>query len=122
MATYFLLLRDAGAFPADISPAEIQAVIEKYMRWGNGLRERGLLVSSDKLRDGEGRMLRPGPNGPVVTDGPFTEAKEVLGGYFAVTASSYDEAEAIARTCPHLEYGGSIEIRVVDEMELERTA
>jgi hypothetical protein len=51
-----------------------------------------------------------------VTDGPYSEAAEVLGGYFAIEAASYDEAVEIARTCPHLTGGQWIEVRQVDSI------
>ena len=57
------------------------------------------------MRDGQVR----------VTDGPYAEVKEVVGGYFLIRASSYDVAVEIARTCPHLRYGGRIEVRQVDD-------
>ena len=61
MAKFVLMLRDQGTFGADMSPADIQAVIEKYIAWGEGLRQRGQLHLGEKLRDGEGRVLRPTP-------------------------------------------------------------
>jgi hypothetical protein len=48
-----------------------------------------------------------------IADGPFAEAKEVMGGFFVVEARSYDAAVKIAKTCPHLEFG-SLEIRAVE--------
>ena len=49
-----------------------------------------------------------------VVDGPYSEAKEILGGYFAIEAADYDEAVAISRDCPHLKYGERIELRAED--------
>ena len=51
-----------------------------------------------------------------VTDGPYSETKEVLGGYYIVAAESYDRAVDLARDCPHFEYGGTIEVREIDTM------
>ena len=48
-------------------------------------------------------------------DGPYTETKEILGGYFAVEAGSYDEAIELTRDCPHFDFG-SIEIREIEDM------
>ena len=95
----------------------MQKVIEKYMAWGSELREAGVIIDSDKLTDEPGRVMR-GQGGQVrVTDGPYSETKEVLGGYYIIVADSYDEAMRHApRDCPQLEYGGTIEIRQVDEM------
>jgi hypothetical protein len=51
-----------------------------------------------------------------VTDGPYSESKEVLGGYYMIEAASYDKAIEHARDCPQLEYNGTIEVRQVDMM------
>ena len=54
-------------------------------------------------------------NGQVrVVDGPYAEAKEVVGGYFLIEAADYDEAVEISKGCPHLKYGGRIELRQID--------
>src|SRR2546425_12856267 len=54
-------------------------------------------------------------NGRVVADGPFAESKEAIGGYFLLQVNSLDEAIAIAKTAPSLEYGTQIEVRPVAE-------
>jgi hypothetical protein len=51
-----------------------------------------------------------------VTDGPYSETKEVLGGYYIVSADSYERAIDLARDCPHFDYGGAIEVRELDTM------
>ena len=51
-----------------------------------------------------------------MTDGPYSETKEVLGGYFTIEAASYDQAIERLRDCPHLLFGGTIELRQVDVM------
>lgn len=104
---------------ASMSPEEIQAIVQRYKAWGDGLAEQGRLVGSDKLADGEGRVLRSTDAGVRVLDGPFAEAREVIGGYFTVRADDYDEAVEIARTCPHVELGGTVEVRRVDTLHLD---
>ena len=49
-----------------------------------------------------------------MTDGPFAESKEVLGGFFIIAAASYDEAVEIAKTSPHVKYGASTHVRQID--------
>ena len=116
MPRYMLLLHDDPSAWATISPQQMQQAIEKYIAWGAKLRSAGILVSSDKLTDDPGRVVR-GKNGQVrVTDGPFSEAKEVLGGYYTIEATNYDEAVRQVQDCPHLDHGGTIEIRQVDEV------
>jgi hypothetical protein len=58
-----------------------------------------------------GRVIRPEPARPRVTDGPFIEAKEAMGGFYLIEAANYDEAVARAMDHPHLAHGGSLEIR-----------
>jgi len=114
MANYMFLLYDNPEAWADISPEEMQRAIEKYNGWAAGLSSQGKLVGSEKLKDGEGRVLERKGEKTRVLDGPYSETKEIVGGYFTISAADYDEAVAIAEGCPHLEYGGMVEIRAVD--------
>ncbi|MDA8016945.1 MAG: YciI family protein [Thermoanaerobaculia bacterium] len=114
MADYMLFLYDNPEDFAQFSPEEIQAIIAKYGAWAEDLEKRGKLLGGDKLTDGEGRVLRNAGGSVRLTDGPFSETKEILGGYFKIQAESYDEAVAIARTCPHLEFEATVEIRRTD--------
>lgn len=114
----FLLYNDPAPF-LSMSPPEIQKAIEKYVAWGDKLRDAGVLVGSDKLADDPGKVVRRRGGSADVTDGPYSETKEILGGHFTVRAASYDEAVALTRDCPHLDYGGTIEVRQIDEMGIE---
>lgn len=115
MPRFLLVARDDGTvFPA-LSPAEMQAVIARYVAWSQALRESGALQVGEKLRDGEGRVVSSGDRGLVVTDGPFCEAREVMGGIWVVEARDYPGAVEMASDCPHLEFG-SLEIRQVEEL------
>ena len=114
MADYLLLLRDEPSEYFDtISPEEMQAIIARYTAWRDQLAERGQLVGTNKLTDGEGRVMRRVDDKVRVVDGPYSEAKEIVGGYFLVSAESYEAAIEIAEACPHLDYG-SVEIREVE--------
>jgi hypothetical protein len=118
MPRYMLLLHEAPTGPvAELSPAEIQAVIARYKAWRQGLGER--IESGEKLKEEGGRALRrqdrAGDAGKIrVLDGPYTEAKEILGGYFLLRAGSYDEAVKLSESCPHLDFGW-IQIREIEE-------
>ncbi len=114
MPRYVLLLHDAPEALAALSPEQIQQVIQKYVAWGERLRVAGVLQGGEKLTDEPGRVMR-GNGGQVrVTDGPYSETKEVLGGYYIVAADNYDRAVDLARDCPHFEYGGTLEVREID--------
>ena len=70
-------------------------------------------LSGHKLVDGEGRVMRGRVGSAQVTDGPYAEAREVIGGLFIVEARGYEEVVALCQDCPHLEFG-SIEIREIE--------
>ena len=114
MPKYMLLLHDDPPSFADASPDEMQSIVEEYVAWRRSLEEQGRLVGGEKLADEGGRILTANGAGVHVVDGPFAEAKEVLGGYFTIEASSYDEAIEISKGCPHLKYGERIELREID--------
>ena len=116
MPRFMLLLHDSADGFSAMSPQQMQQVIEKYTAWGDGLRGSGVMLDGQKLADEPGRIMRSSGGQVRITDGPYSETKEVLGGYYTVQAADYDGALAIARGCPHLEYGGTIEVRQIDEM------
>ena len=107
----FMLFIRGGDPDSNFSPEEMQAIIQKYVNWAGRLRESGKLVESEKLCD-DGRVLSV-KSGKIV-DGPFTETKEAVGGYFTVEAADYAEACKIARECPVLERDGMVEVRKLD--------
>jgi hypothetical protein len=118
MPNFLLVLHENPADSQSWTPEEMQQCIEKYRTWSEKLMAEDKLVRGQKLRDEGGRHLRPSGSGssPEVTvaDGPYAEVREVIGGLFEITATDYDEAAAIARTCPHLD-NGWIEIRQIEE-------
>ena len=112
MSKYMLLLHDDPSGFTAMSPEEMQKVIEKYIAWDTGLRASGVILDGHKLVDDAGRVMRRQDGKLRTTDGPHSESKEVLGGYL-VEADSYEPAIEHASTCPHLEYGGTIEVREI---------
>ena len=115
MANFMLLLYNGPNDFDGVSPEEMQGVIERYKAWGERLSESGHFLASDKLKDEEGRVLRRTNGKMRVLDGPFSETKELIGGYFTVRAESYDEAVKLCEDCPHLEFG-TIEVREIHEV------
>lgn len=114
MNKYMLLLHDSTDGASDVSAEEIQAVIGEYVGWRNQIEADGRLIGGEKLADEGGKHLSMNGDEIRVTDGPYAEIKEVLGGYFAIRANDYDEAVEISKGCPHLKYGGRIELRQID--------
>jgi hypothetical protein len=108
MPRFALLLRDEGNFPTDISPEEIQNLIARYREW-----RRGMGGTGEKLEDGTGKVVKKSNGRLTVTDGPYAEAKEILGGFMMIEAPSYEAAVEHCRNSPHLEFG-SIEVRQID--------
>ena len=107
MPQYMLVLYDDPATWRNVSPEEMQKAIEKYRAW----TMKPFTVDSKRLADDPGRVIRSQGGKPRATDGPYSETKEVMGGFYAIQAANYDEAVRLAMDHPHLEYGGTIEVR-----------
>jgi hypothetical protein len=115
MPSYMLLLHSDPSTWSSMSPEDMQKAMQKFLAWREKLRSQNILVGSNKLRDDRGKVIRgKDKNGFRVTDGPYSETKEVLGGYFTIQAASYDAAVEQCRDCPSLLYGGTIEVREVE--------
>lgn len=108
MPQFLLALHHGPGFMANLSPEEMQKAVEKYMAWNH----KPFTIDSKRLAPDPGKVIR----GSHVTDGPFSETKEVLGGFYLIQAANYDEAVARAKEHPHLEYKGSIEVRQLHQM------
>lgn len=115
MAKFMLALYDDPSTWRNLSAEEMQKALEKYMAWGSTARSSGILVGSDKLTNDTGRVLRSRDGQVRVTDGPYSETKEVLGGYYIIEAASYEQAVERTRDHPHLSYGGTIELRQIEQ-------
>ena len=109
MPQYMLLLYDNPANWMKLSPEEMQKAIEKYFAW----TKKPFTKDSKRLAEDAGRVIRSRGGKPKATDGPYSETKEVLGGYYTIEAASYDEAVKLALDHPQLEYGGTVEVRQV---------
>ena len=107
MPQYMLLLYDDQSQWTKLSPEEMQKAIERYMAW----MKKPYNVGGIRLAEDNGRVM-PSESGKTrVTDGPYGETKEVLGGYYLIEAANYDEAIERSMDHPHLEYGSRIEVR-----------
>jgi hypothetical protein len=113
MSKFLIVAYDRPGDFADLSPADMQRIVERYVAWTDRLRAAGKLERSAKLKDGEGRILRGAGQKLRVTDGPYAETKEVVGGFWVVEAADYDEAVRLSADCPHLEFG-TLSVRALD--------
>ena len=108
---FLLLFRHSQEGP-DPTPAEMEQIMGRWMAWMKGLGAKGHFAGANRLQE-TGKVLR-GPGGKSVTDGPFAEAKEIIGGYVMVTAANYAQAVELARGCPGLDMGTFVEVREVE--------
>jgi hypothetical protein len=114
MAKYLVLVRRSG-IPSTLSPQEMQKVVQKYMNWSEDLRKAGRVVHAEKLRAGEGRVVRGNGGKMAVTDGPYAESKEIIGGFWLIEAGGYDEMLELLASHPHLDGPGTLEVREVED-------
>ena len=104
-----------GANSNDLSPEVMESQMGKWMAWVEKLNKNGQYDSGEPLLPG-GKLLT-GSN-KAGTDGPYTEGKEVVGGYFIINAGSMDEAVQIAQDYPDFEFGGSVQVRQVMKVDM----
>ena len=115
MAKFMLILHNTPGLWQNLSPVEMQQKVARYQAWADKIRSSGRFVGSEKLGEEGGRLLTREKGRVNIVDGPFTEAKEVVGGYFVFRAANYQEAIEWTRDCPFLE-DGRIELRQTDPM------
>ena len=109
MAQYLFVYRTSAAVSATMpSPEEIQASLKGWMDWIGKFAAMGQVVDGGDGLHPTGKVVQ---KTGVVSDGPFVEAKEMVGGYSIFTAENYEQAVLIAKECPALAEGGSVEIR-----------
>ena len=108
---HMLLIHEPVGQRATRSEPEGRAVYERMLRWGDDLRSRGLLLGAESLasQDEAARVTVPDGKARIV-DGPFAEAKELVGGFFLVDVDSREEAIALAQQCPAAEWA-TVEVR-----------
>jgi hypothetical protein len=107
MAKFLFVYRNAGENIARMTPDERQQHMQRWEQWiGEGLRKGWMLDPGDGLTP-EGRVV----SAKVVTDGPFVEAKEIVGGFSIVQAETIDDAARLAKGCPGVQIGATVEVR-----------
>ena len=109
---YMLLLHqpNTGAGP---TPEELRQIMTRFGEWMQDMKAKGILVSNNGLEN-TGKTLR-GPRGASVTDGPYSESKEIVGGYILINAEGLEQAVEIARDCPGLDYSLAVEVRPINQ-------
>ena len=111
---YLLIFRDPSPdIYESLSPEQRQQLMQQWNAWYDNLAREGKVEHGHPLEPG-GRVVA-GRRGERVTDGPFAEATEAIGGYFFLLVKDLDEATQIAQQCPSLPYGMKVEVRPVAE-------
>ena len=114
---YLLLIYANEAAENAMSPAEMGPILEGYGRFTAELQEAGALQGGERLRpSSSATSVRKRSGDFTLTDGPFAETKEHLGGFYMIEADCLDDAVAWAKKIPSVEYG-TIEVRPIWEMD-----
>lgn len=113
MAEFAYLYR-GGERPA--SPEQSQQIMQKWIAWMKDLAEKGHMVDRGQPLERSGKLVKGGTRS--ITDGPFAETKDVVGGFTLIRAKDIAEAAQLAKGCPILERGGDVEVRPVMQMNM----
>lgn len=118
MNYYMLLLRSEKIDFGSYSQEDYGKILAEFDAWNAGMIEEERLIASGNLKDRQGKTLIGG----IVKDGPYSETKEAVTGFFLIRAEDYEKATSIASGCPFLVRGGSVEVRWMPQLEFEDIA
>ena len=113
MTKYLYLFRGGDAIRASQSPEEMEAHMELWKNWMGGLAGNGQLVDGLPIAQ-EGKVVEKA--GETITDGPFAEGNEIVGGYLILNSNNLDEAIEISKGCPIFKHDGTVEVREIMSM------
>jgi hypothetical protein len=111
----FVFLYRGGQRPT--SPEQGQQVMQKWMAWFKDLAANGHVVDRGQPLERSGKIVNGGAS-KSVNDGPFAEAKDVVGGFSLIQANDIAQAAELAKGCPVLERGGQVEVRPVMKLDM----
>jgi hypothetical protein len=110
MANFLFVYRGGADAEAKMTPEEMQQNTQKWVAWVAAAMSEGWMLNAGDALTPEGRLVSAHN---IVTDGPFVESKEIVGGYSIVQAENIDAAAELAKGCPGLRYGGKVEVRAM---------
>jgi hypothetical protein len=116
MPSYILFLHENPQNFANRSEAEMMTIIKEYGAWSTKMRSENRLLGGEKLAENGGKIISRNGTKLTVTDGPYAEARELIGGVFTIKADNYADAVKIAESCPHARYGTRIEVREIHDL------
>ena len=108
MKQFLFLIRGGDEAYGELSPEETQKHMAKWGAWMGEVKAEGLPLEK------EGKVVSD--KGSIISDGPFAEGAEVVGGYLLLPANDLSHAAELAKGCPVHEFGGSVEVRPVSAM------
>jgi len=112
----FVMLFRNDYNPASMpSPEQMQHMMKQWMDWMGGIAAQNKLANQGIRLGNAGKTVKPDN---VVTDGPYAEIKESVGGFIVVRAASIEEAAEMAKGCPILKVGGNVELRDIVEINM----
>jgi hypothetical protein len=115
---YLLLIYHDEAARAKVSAEESAAILDAWWAYDDAVTASGVSKGGEALRPtATATTVRLGDGDVVLTDGPFAETREQLGGYYVVECDTLDQAVDAARGMPHLTAGGCVEVRPIAELE-----
>jgi hypothetical protein len=114
MANFLYLFWYKGGNRPEMSSEEMQKLTQKWITWVKGLGEQGHLVDRGYSLEDGGKVVRGKKQ--VVTDGPYAEAKDVVGGATVIKAKDIEEAVELSKGCPIFESDGMVEVRPIRVM------
>ena len=116
MSQFLYLYRmDPAGRTTAMSPERAQQNMQRWMTWMQELDAKGHLKDRGQPLENGGKVVRGQQK--TVTDGPYAEAKDLVGGFTIVEAPDIDKAVELSRGCPILDGGGSVEVRPVMKMD-----
>ena len=98
------------------SPEEMQQHLGKWLTWMKELGAKGHIREQGHPLERTGKVVQG--NAKTVIDGPYAEAKDVVGGFMVIEAKDLTDAAEISKGCPILEVGGSVEVRPVQKLDM----
>src|ERR1700742_3235011 len=114
MNEFLLIFRRDANFDASLTPEQLRGATKPWQDWMGGLAAQNKLANSGNRLAVEGKIVKPGN---IVTDGPYVEVKESIGGYIIINAASLAEAAELSKDCPILATGGNVEVREIVPMQ-----
>ena len=111
MPQFLLVIFDDPTEWTKVTPAEIDRVMSTHHAMQADLRKENKLLGCNRLSPRDAATVRVRDGKHVVSDGPFTETKEIMGGYYLIDCASRDEAIAWAKRLPLVEKRSSVEVR-----------